>query len=79
MLWRVLSGIVMIFLTVMPVGSLLAQEEIPEKRLALVIGNGDYLIGPLPNPVNDARSMARALRMLVLMLCYGRMSLTRRR
>jgi len=62
MLWRVLSGIVMIFLTVMPVGSLLAQEEIPEKRLALVIGNGDYLIGPLPNPVNDARSMARALR-----------------
>ncbi len=39
-----------------------AQEQVPEKRLALVIGNGDYLAGPLPNPVNDARSMARALR-----------------
>ncbi len=39
-----------------------AQDKIPEKRLALVIGNADYLTGPLPNPVNDARSMARALR-----------------
>ena len=33
-----------------------------EKRIALVIGNGDYLQSPLANPVNDARSMARALR-----------------
>ena len=33
-----------------------------EKRIALVIGNSDYLHGPLANPVNDARSMARALR-----------------
>ena len=31
-------------------------------RVALVIGNGDYLAGPLKNTVNDARSMARALR-----------------
>ena len=33
-----------------------------ENRVALVIGNGDYLSGPLTNPVNDARSIARALR-----------------
>ncbi|MEA1897529.1 MAG: caspase family protein [Bacteroidota bacterium] len=33
-----------------------------ERRIALVIGNGDYLQSPLANPVNDARSMARALR-----------------
>jgi len=33
-----------------------------EKRVALVIGNADYLHGPLTNPVNDARSMYRALR-----------------
>ena len=33
-----------------------------ERRVALVIGNNDYLMGPLVNPVNDARSMARALR-----------------
>ena len=33
-----------------------------EQRVALVIGNSDYLHGPLANPVNDARSMARALR-----------------
>jgi hypothetical protein len=33
-----------------------------DSRVALVIGNGDYLNGPLKNTVNDARSMARALR-----------------
>ena len=36
-----------------------------ERRIALVIGNGDYkLISPLRNPVNDARAMARVLREL---------------
>ena len=34
-----------------------------ERRTALVIGNSEYkLIGPLRNPVNDARAMARVLR-----------------
>ena len=34
-----------------------------EKRLALVIGNADYIYGgTLPNPVNDARSMSEALQ-----------------
>jgi len=32
-----------------------------ESRHALVIGNGAYLQGPLKNPVNDARAMARIL------------------
>ncbi len=45
-----------------PAHLLCGQETVSEKRMALVIGNGDYLAGPLPNPVNDARSMARALR-----------------
>ena len=31
------------------------------KRLALVIGNGAYKIGPLKNPANDAQDMANAL------------------
>jgi hypothetical protein len=34
------------------------------KRTALVIGNADYRIAPLKNPVNDARDMAKALRHL---------------
>ena len=34
------------------------------KRLALVIGNSDYREAPLRNPVNDARSMTRALQKL---------------
>jgi len=31
------------------------------KRVALVIGNADYGVGPLQNPVNDAAAMAEAL------------------
>src|SRR5258707_3398429 len=31
------------------------------QRLALVIGNGSYKDAPLPNPLNDAADMARAL------------------
>jgi uncharacterized caspase-like protein len=32
-----------------------------EKRVALVIGNADYKVGALQNPVNDARAVAEAL------------------
>ncbi len=32
------------------------------ERIALVIGNSAYKVGPLRNPVNDARAMTRALR-----------------
>ncbi|MBU1041570.1 MAG: SUMF1/EgtB/PvdO family nonheme iron enzyme [Proteobacteria bacterium] len=34
----------------------------PERRVALVIGNGAYKTAPLKNPANDARDMAAALR-----------------
>jgi hypothetical protein len=37
-----------------------AQGDKPA-RVALVIGNGKYAAAPLPNPVNDAQDMARAL------------------
>ena len=41
-----------------------AQAD-PEKRIALVIGNGDYKIAPhLDNPPNDARAIAESLRKL---------------
>lgn len=32
-----------------------------ERRVALVIGNGAYDVGPLRNPTNDARDVAKAL------------------
>lgn len=35
-----------------------------EARYALVIGNSDYSISPLKNPVNDAMAMAKQLRSL---------------
>jgi uncharacterized caspase-like protein len=34
------------------------------RRIALVIGNGDYAFSPLKNPVNDARAMAGTLEKL---------------
>ncbi len=59
---RLGNVLILFFLFLLPVDILYGQQEAPEKRLALVIGNADYLVGPLANPVNDARSMARALR-----------------
>jgi uncharacterized caspase-like protein len=38
-----------------------AQAQAPSPRAALVIGNADYSIGQLRNPVNDAEAMATAL------------------
>lgn len=42
-----------------------------ERRVALVIGNGDYKDSPLRNPVNDARDMAQALKGLGFDVVYG--------
>lgn len=39
-----------------------AAPERADGRVALVIGNSDYAMAPLKNPVNDARAMARVLR-----------------
>lgn len=40
-------------------------------RIALVLGNGNYRVGPLPNPVNDAQDMAQALKELGFDVIYG--------
>lgn len=39
-----------------------SSRESSDQRLALVIGNSAYKVGPLRNPANDARAMANALR-----------------
>jgi len=41
-------------------GTLLAEGPAEARRVALVIGNADYKVGPLQNPVNDATSVAKA-------------------
>jgi Caspase domain len=38
------------------------QPMFSEKRVALVIGNAAYTVGPLNNPVLDSRAVAKALR-----------------
>jgi uncharacterized caspase-like protein len=50
--------------TVLPPELPEAAAAQPERRVALVIGNGAYApeIGPLANPANDAADMAEALR-----------------
>jgi uncharacterized caspase-like protein len=43
--------------------ALCGQSAIAETRVALVVGNGAYVNAPpLPNPMNDARAMAAALK-----------------
>jgi uncharacterized caspase-like protein len=39
-------------------------QPVGEKRLALVIGNSAYKASPLKNPVNDAKDMSNALKVL---------------
>jgi len=40
------------------------SQPVGEKRLALVIGNSAYKTAPLRNPVNDAKDMSNALKVL---------------
>lgn len=41
-----------------------SSSAVSERRLALVIGNGSYMVSPLRNPVNDATDMASSLKKL---------------
>lgn len=49
------------FLTVIVVVGI-AGVAFAEKRVALVIGNSNYKVAPLANPVNDAKLMVKTLR-----------------
>jgi uncharacterized caspase-like protein len=46
------------------VGAQVKADIAGEPRVALVIGNSSYAVGPLKNPVNDAEDMAQSLRTL---------------
>jgi hypothetical protein len=41
--------------------SMISMSALAKERQALVIGNSDYKVNPLSNPVNDARDMANML------------------
>jgi formylglycine-generating enzyme required for sulfatase activity len=55
---RLLNLVVLLCLA----GTVSAQTQPKESRVALVIGNGTYKTSPLRNPVNDAKDMATKLR-----------------
>ena len=42
----------------------------PERRIALVVGNGSYQSAPLKNPVNDAKDITNALRKLGFLVTH---------
>ena len=54
------------------IASLFAQPALAENRVALVIGNGEYIGQPhLPNPPHDAEDMAAALEALGFKVIQG--------
>ena len=67
--WRRLGAVAtlaLILLSTGPAGAqtkdLVAESARGDKRVALVIGNARYTVGPLNSPVRDARAMAQSLR-----------------
>ncbi len=64
---KTLFSICIIFFTCVAASPGLSEDRglrIREHRLALVIGNADYIHSPLKNPVNDAQDMAGSLKKL---------------
>lgn len=53
------TAVFILMIGLLGIGPVAATQ--PERRMALVIGNGDYAVGPLANPENDARLMAETL------------------
>lgn len=53
--------LVVSFALVVALSSVPAQSAGGERRVALVIGNTEYAVGPLVNPVNDAGDVAEVL------------------
>lgn len=56
------TSFILISLFIFTFNQVHSQTTNINQRVALVIGNSDYQAGPLLNPVNDARAMARALQ-----------------
>ncbi|MEQ1636085.1 MAG: caspase domain-containing protein [Methylococcales bacterium] len=56
---RLFSAVILLLLIPDPLS---AQSNPNEKRIALIIGNSDYLMSPLVNPVNDANAIADVLK-----------------
>ena len=55
------STLILISLLLLSTGITFSQATNLNQRVALVIGNADYKLGPLLNPVNDARAISDAL------------------
>ncbi len=54
--------IILQVIILIPTIILIPESSFASNRIALVIGNKDYKVSPLKNPVNDAKAMARVLR-----------------
>lgn len=56
---KVTPSIVLLFIVSLSISA--QSQSSDQKRLALIIGNGNYPVGALANPENDARAMQSAL------------------
>ncbi len=59
---KFLAALILNSLLVLFTDAIYSQAANLNQRVALVIGNADYKLGPLLNPVNDARAISDALR-----------------
>jgi uncharacterized caspase-like protein len=59
---RVITALILNSLLIIFTNPVYPQAANLNQRVALVIGNADYKLGPLLNPVNDARAISDALR-----------------
>ena len=59
-----MRGFLILLIVCVLVGVPMAGDAVTERRVALVIGNSNYMDAPLRNPVNDATDMASALKQL---------------
>jgi hypothetical protein len=59
---KILNILILLSLLSLFFSEIYSQTASLNQRVALVIGNADYKLGPLLNPVNDARSISDALR-----------------
>jgi hypothetical protein len=59
---KILNALILISLIILFTNEIFPQSANLNQRVALVIGNADYRMGPLLNPVNDARAISNALR-----------------
>ena len=68
---NIFSRSIYIFILFFLLQSFINTHVFAKSKVALIVGNGSYQVGPLKNPVNDARLMGKTLQNLGFKLVGG--------